>query len=609
MSPPEAPPDAGLPEGISLETSSGVSVLRVSFDGDDERARRDVEEQARMAEERNERAVTTVLRHPETNVPVEIIGTAHVSALAARQTRELILRTKPDVVVLELDPQRLASMLRDAQLRTPARHLAETNVETHLDALRVLVRGRGIQVIGGLAYAAVGAVLGSQPGAEFLAAIDAAKETGAAVALGDLDAKTTTARLFARTKWRAALRKAAERERHHETNNTHDGTSRDGDARAKGFFGASSERPNPGARAPVSVTFPDGSERPAPAPTPEAALRLMKDAGCDARGAERGAWHLVMHADPDPADLLAVRECAAKVVELVRSEAYLEKNGSFDGAASCDAEEKDAEEKNFFAKKKDGLSSSPSYSGGWAMDQTLRADRDLVLAHSLQRSAGGAATRGGAAPRRVVGVVGAAHVRGIRREWPAVPDARSVARLDGTLTPTPEECTLEGARRRHGRDALFWWDQPGFFETAALSAGAGALALSGLQARRIQADRTKTHGGKNVSLSFASRVSSTAHRAAWFGVAAAVGAGLVGVAATTHAMVELGRFAAKLERAAMAAEASGAVAPKRNELRSERWFETDAFGNTTKRVFVDAVNVATPYRARGSGRGDENKRL
>ena len=597
MSPPEEPPDAGFPEGISLETTSGVSVLRVSFDGDDERARRDVEEQARMAEERNERAVTTVLRHPETNVPVEIIGTAHVSALAARQTRELILRTKPDVVVLELDPQRLASMLRDAQLRTPARHLAETNVETHLDALRVLVRGRGIQVIGGLAYAAVGAVLGSQPGAEFLAAIDAAKETGAAVALGDLDAKTTTARLFARTKWRAALRKAAERERHHETN-THDG-----DAREYALSESVRTRPNP-RRAPVSVTFPDGSERPAPAPTPEAALRLMRDAGCDARRAERGAWHLVMHADPDPADLLAVRECAAKVVELVRSEAYLEKNGSFD-SDSRDAEDRAEEKDGLSSSAKDGTSSSPSYSGGWAMDQTLRFDRDLVLAHSLQRSAGGAATQSGATPRRVVGVVGAAHVRGIRREWSAVPDARSVARLDGTLTPTPEECTLEGARRRHGHDALSWWDQPGIFETAALSAGAGALALSGLQARR--ADRTKTQKHENgVSVSFASRVSGRVHRAAWFGVAAAVGAGLVGTAATTHAMVELGRFAAKLERAAMAAEASGAVAPKRNELRSERWFETDAFGNTVKRVFVDAVNVATPYRARGSGRGDEN---
>ena len=590
--PPDAPPDSGLPEGVSLETASGVAVLRVSFDGDDERARRDAEERARMARaERDERAETTVLRHPETNVPVEIIGTAHVSALAARQTRELILRTKPDVVVLELDPNRLASMLRDAQLRTPARHLAETNVQTHLDALRVLYRGRTVQVIGGLAYAAVGAVLGSTPGAEFLAAIDAAKETGATVALGDADANVTTKRLFARTKWRKALRRAADRS--NRSNRSSPETARsESDAERAPPLGDDATKKNKTTRAPVSVTFPDGSERPAPVATPEAAVRLMADAGCDARGAERGAWHLVMHADPDPEDLLAVRACAAKVVELVRSEAYLEKNGSFDGACKRDAEE----------------NSSPSYSGGWAMDQTLRADRDLVLAHSLQRSAGGAATRGGAAPRRVVGVVGAAHVRGIRREWPAVPDARSVARLDGTLTPTPEECTLEGARRRHGRDALFWWDQPGFFETAALSAGAGALALSGLQARRIQADRTKTPD-KNVSLSFASRVSSRVHRAAWFGVAAAVGAGLVGVAATTHAMVELGRFAAKLERAAMAAEASGAVAPKRNELRSERWFETDAFGNTAKRVFVDAVNVATPYRARGSGRGDENKRL
>ena len=130
-------------------------------------------------------------------------------------------------------------------------------------------------------------------------------------------------------------------------------------------------------------------------PTPDSVLRVMADDGCDdTRAVERGAWHLVMHADPTPEDLLAVRGCAAKVVELVRSEAYLEKNGSFDGA-SRDAEEKNL---NFFAK--DGLSSSPSYSGGWAMDQTLRFDRDLVLAHSLQRSAGGAATRGGAAPRR-----------------------------------------------------------------------------------------------------------------------------------------------------------------------------------------------------------------
>ena len=592
--PPDAPPDSGLPEGVSLETASGVAVLRVSFDGDDERARRDAEERARMARaERDERAETTVLRHPETNVPVEIIGTAHVSALAARQTRELILRTKPDVVVLELDPNRLASMLRDAQLRTPARHLAETNVQTHLDALRVLYRGRTVQVIGGLAYAAVGAVLGSTPGAEFLAAIDAAKETGATVALGDVDANVTTKRLFARTKWRKALRRAADRSNR---NRSSPETERsESDAERAPPLGDAATKKNKTTRAPVSVTFPDGSERPAPVATPEAAVRLMADAGCDARGAERGAWHLVMHADPDPEDLLAVRACAAKVVELVRSEAYLEKHGTFDGDVTCTETET---EKTTSGTPTEGR---VSFSGGWAMDQTLRADRDLVLAHSLYRSASGAVSKNGdrVAPRRVVGVVGAAHVRGVKREWRTVREQSSVNRFDSALALTPEECTLEGARARFGRDAVGWWDQPGYSETAAAAvAGLGVLGLSGFGARRS--------GTTSVQNALATRVSSRLNRLAWFGVASVVGAGVVGTALTAHAMVELGRFAAKLERAAMAAEASGLAAPKKNELRSERWFETDALGRSVKNVFVDAVNVARPYDTRGGRWGEDD---
>ena len=593
--PPDAPPDSGLPEGVSLETASGVAVLRVSFDGDDERARRDAEERARMARaERDERAETTVLRHPETNVPVEIIGTAHVSALAARQTRELILRTKPDVVVLELDPNRLASMLRDAQLRTPARHLAETNVQTHLDALRVLYRGRTVQVIGGLAYAAVGAVLGSTPGAEFLAAIDAAKETGATVALGDADANVTTKSLFARTKWRKALRRAADRS--NRSNRSSPETARsESDAERAPPLGDDATKKNKTTRAPVSVTFPDGSERPAPVATPEAAVRLMADAGCDARGAERGAWHLVMHADPDPEDLLAVRACAAKVVELVRSEAYLEKHGTFDGDVTCTETET---EKTTSGTPTEGR---VSFSGGWAMDQTLRADRDLVLAHSLYRSASGAVSKNGdrVAPRRVVGVVGAAHVRGVKREWRTVREQSSVNRFDSALALTPEECTLEGARARFGRDAVGWWDQPGYSETAAAAAaGLGVLGLSGFGARRAETT--------SVQNAFATRVSSRLNRAAWFGVASVVGAGVVGTALTAHAMVELGRFAAKLERAAMAAEASGLAAPKKNELRSERWFETDALGRSVKNVFVDAVNVARPYDTRGGRWGEDD---
>jgi hypothetical protein len=110
----------------------------------------------------------------------------------------------------------------------------------------------------------------------------------------------------------------------------------------------------------------------------------------------------------------------------------------------------------------------------------------------------------------------------------------------------------------------------------------------------------------SVQNAFATRVSSRLNRAAWFGVASVVGAGVVGTALTAHAMVELGRFAAKLERAAMAAEASGLAAPKKNELRSERWFETDALGRSVKNVFVDAVNVARPYETRGGRWGEDD---
>jgi hypothetical protein len=189
-----------FPEGISMGTSSGLAVLRVAFDGDDERAKFDEEEMSKKhAETADPSPTTTTLFHPTTGVPVTIIGTAHVSALAARQTRELILRLKPDVVVLELDPQRLVSMLRDAQLKLPARHLAETNVHTHWDALSVMYQGRLVQVMGGLAYAAVGAVLGSNPGAEFLAAVDAAKEVGAQIVVASISHLPQSASLIART--------------------------------------------------------------------------------------------------------------------------------------------------------------------------------------------------------------------------------------------------------------------------------------------------------------------------------------------------------------------------------------------------------------------------
>jgi hypothetical protein len=224
------------------------------------------------------------------------------------------------------------------------------------------------------------------------------------------------------------------------------------------------------------------------------------------------------------------------------------------------------------------------------MDATLRLDRDLVLAHSLHRHPSGV--------KKVVGVVGAAHVAGIKQEWPNVSSDFSKRKFQETLSPTPEECTLQGARAKFGQDKFGWWDQPGYFET-----GVGAFGLAGLVGLALVGGKggggtTDSHlavtNEKTVGAA-ARSVSSRLNRFAMLGAAVVAGACLTGTFATTHVMVELGRFATKLERAGLAAEAAGIVPPKKNELRSAKWNGPDAVGALTRNIRVDAVNVVVPY--------------
>jgi pheromone shutdown protein TraB len=48
----------------------------------------------------------------------------------------------------------------------------------------------------------------------------------------------------------------------------------------------------------------------------------------------------------------------------------------------------------------------------WAIEESIARDRDLVLAHSLQRPENA---------RKIVGVVGAGHLSGVGRLWEQVP--------------------------------------------------------------------------------------------------------------------------------------------------------------------------------------------
>lgn len=185
----DPPPPPILPEGVSFgQAPGGVTVLNIRFDED--------EWQDRWA-----KVPHAVLRHPSTGATVTLIGTAHVSKAAAEETRELILRERPDVVVIELDPNRLNALVKDSQTASPAA-AAAARVESKLDLM--FKPSRWIPLAGALGYALVGAVLGTTPGAEFLAAIDAAKEVGAEVVLGDLDMKVTTSRVWKRWFSRAA---------------------------------------------------------------------------------------------------------------------------------------------------------------------------------------------------------------------------------------------------------------------------------------------------------------------------------------------------------------------------------------------------------------------
>ena len=288
-----------------MENSNGVAVLRIAFDGDDERE----------AERSTPAHATEVLKHPTTGARVDVVGTAHVSAQSARETRAVIMAARPDVVMVELDPARLNALVRDSQRRFPARAVAR-NVATHWDALRVIWNGRALNTMGSLGYAAVGAVLGSQPGAEFLAAIDAAKEVGAEVVLGDLDADVTMARVFARLRWRREIRARDRRRLERGENDAETETETEAEAETRAGendadadddeyvrLAASRER--------ATIRYPTGRSA-RRRRLPAEALRLMRKADCDDVAVEQAIWELALLPETDAnatAGLVLAREC------------------------------------------------------------------------------------------------------------------------------------------------------------------------------------------------------------------------------------------------------------------------------------------------------------
>ncbi len=116
-----------------------------------------------------------------------IIGTAHVSSKSVDEVRAVIDQVQPDVVAVELCKARHDALTKDSAFRD-------------LDVFKVVREGKTLYLLAHLALSSyqrkIGASLGVKPGAELLAAVQAANENGIPVELIDRDINVTLKRTW-----------------------------------------------------------------------------------------------------------------------------------------------------------------------------------------------------------------------------------------------------------------------------------------------------------------------------------------------------------------------------------------------------------------------------
>lgn len=126
---------------------------------------------------------------PPQTQSLKIIGTAHVSQESIEEVKAAILQEKPDVVAVELDLNRYHNLLNESS----------GDVEKKEINIREIIKGDQVTlflVSGFLSYMQkkIGEDVGVKPGSEMMAAVDAAQEIGARVALIDRDIQITLKR-------------------------------------------------------------------------------------------------------------------------------------------------------------------------------------------------------------------------------------------------------------------------------------------------------------------------------------------------------------------------------------------------------------------------------
>jgi pheromone shutdown-related protein TraB len=116
-----------------------------------------------------------------------ILGTAHVSRQSVEEVKQLVTELRPDTVCVELDRGRLEMLADESRWR-------------NLDVRDVLRQGRAGLFLASLVFAGfqkrLGDALGVKPGAEMLAAVEAAESVGAELVLADREIQATMLRCY-----------------------------------------------------------------------------------------------------------------------------------------------------------------------------------------------------------------------------------------------------------------------------------------------------------------------------------------------------------------------------------------------------------------------------
>jgi len=138
----------------------------------------------------NDTKMIIPLKSPDSGIPLEftLIGTAHVSRESINEVRQIIHSEKPNLVCVELDEGRYASITRKDSWEK-------------LNMVNVFKEGKGFLLMANLVLSGfqrrMGAELGVKPGEEMMTALDAAESLGIPHALCDREVQVTLRRAWA----------------------------------------------------------------------------------------------------------------------------------------------------------------------------------------------------------------------------------------------------------------------------------------------------------------------------------------------------------------------------------------------------------------------------